>query len=315
MSGRITPPPVRGLGLNDVPLSFLPAFEAAGRLGSFASAAAELCVTPSAISQQIRSLEDALGVALFDRKGRSIELTAEGCHYLQQVRHSLSELAASTARVRRQGRGSVLRLSTVATAAHEFLLPRLPRFRARFPDIELRIESSNEVVDFSVSDFDAAIRVGSGWSDLSAHTIGMVSFALVCAPRMAAEIRSPGDLSRFTLLEPWGRGGTGAFEPLLALCGYPAPGDVWRFETCHESLLAAEHGLGVTFAPFPVASTWVLGKRLAVPLPERAPMPGSMCLVHRPIDEQRFPFAAISGWLESEYRELPALSAGRITPA
>ena len=95
--------------LNDVPLSFLPAFEAAGRLGSFAAAAAELQVTPSAVSQQIRALEEVLGLELFERTGRTAVLTRTGARYLQDVRQSLTEIAASTARVRRNAHGGVLR--------------------------------------------------------------------------------------------------------------------------------------------------------------------------------------------------------------
>src|SRR5262245_38524938 len=101
------------LRLRDVPLGFLPAFEAAGRLGSFAAAAAELHVTPSAISQQIRTLEDMLGVALFERGGRAAVLTADGKSYLADVRDALCSLATSTARLRRHTQASVLRLHTV----------------------------------------------------------------------------------------------------------------------------------------------------------------------------------------------------------
>src|SRR4029077_12498659 len=138
--------------LRDVPLSFLPTFEAAGRLGSFAAAAAELHLTPSAISQQIRALEAAIGVPLFERSGRTAVLTRAGENYLLEVRRSLGELAASTSRLQRRTQGTVLRLSTVALAAHEFLLPRLAAFRACFPTLELRIETTNECVDFRVSD-------------------------------------------------------------------------------------------------------------------------------------------------------------------
>lgn len=304
------PPP----SISHLPLGFLPAFEAAGRLGSFAAAAAELHVTPSAISQQIRALEDALGVALFARTHRSAELTDAGRKYLAEVRLALHALAASTDRLRRARSGSVLRLTTMAIAAQEFLLPRLSQFRARFPSIELRIETTNELVDFAVSDHDAAIRVGNAWPGLTVHALGQVTFALVCAPQLAAALRTPRDLLGQTLLDPCGESSS-LFTSLLAQCGYPTQlADVWRFETCHETLVAAEHGMGVTFAAFPIASPWVAQHKLAVPFAERVTLPGSLSLAHRAHDTQRFAFAEIAAWLEAQYATLPPLPAGRLMP-
>jgi LysR family transcriptional regulator, glycine cleavage system transcriptional activator len=298
--------------LNDLPLGFLPAFAAAGRLGSFAAAAAELHVTPSAISQQIRALEDSLGVALFERGGRSAALTSDGRAYLHEVCRCLTELASSTARVRRRTEGTVLRLSTVSLAAHEFLLPRLPDFRARFPSIELRIESSNELIDFRVSECDAAIRVGTGWPELNVRAFGRLSTAFVCSPELARNIHEPSDLAKHTLLDPCG-GAQRVLAALMEACGLPLQlSNVWTFETCHEALRAAEHGLGVTFAAFPIATHWVSSGRLAVPLPHRMTVPGSICLAYRGLDESRFPFTQIGTWLEDQYAALEELADGRI---
>lgn len=185
--------------LRDVPLAFLPTFEAAGRLGSFAAAAAELCLTPSAVSQQIRGLEEALGVSLFERTGRTAALTLEGEMYLKEVRKSLQELATSTSRLRRRNRETVLRMSTVTIAAHEFLVPRLASFQERFPGIELCIETTNEVIDFKVSDYDAGLRIGEGWADLHVHALGRATVAAVCSPQLARSIQQPTDLCDYTL--------------------------------------------------------------------------------------------------------------------
>jgi LysR family glycine cleavage system transcriptional activator len=310
----LLPPSVAGhtTRISDLPLGFLPAFEAAGRLGSFAAAAAELHVTPSAISQQIRALEDALGVSLFARTRRSAELTDAGRKYLTEVRQALNALAASTERLRRGRSGSVLRLTTMAIVAQEFLLPRLSQFRARFPAIELRIETTNELVDFAISDHDAAIRVGNTWPGLTVRTLGQVTFALVCSPQLAAAIHTPHDLAGQTLLDPCGEGSS-LFTSLLAQCGYPTRlAGVWRFETCHETLMAAEHGMGVTFAAFPIASPWIAQRKLAVPFAQRVAMPGALSLAHRADDTQRLPFAEIAEWLKAEYTALPPLPNGRV---
>lgn len=299
--------------LRDVPLSFLPTFEAAGRLGSFAAAAAELHLTPSAISQQIRALEDAIGVPLFERSGRTAVLTRAGESYLQEVRHSLGELAASTSRLQRRTQGSVLRLSTVALAAHEFLLPRLQAFRERFPAIEMRIECSNECIDFRVSDVDAAIRVGESWPGLACHGMGRIEMAPVCSPELARDIRCVSDLARYTLLDPSGDTALqlAAMQMQAGVPQLPAAG-TWRFETCFEALRAAEHGLGVAFTSFPVATHWVRNGRLAVPLSERLVPPGRVFFVHRAGDEERFPFREIGTWMREQYEALPALPAGRV---
>jgi LysR family glycine cleavage system transcriptional activator len=300
------------LSLQDVPLGFLPAFEAAGRLGSFAAAAHELHVTPSAVSQQIRTLESMLGVALFERNGRTAALTPDGKQYFEEVRDALSALKTSTARLRRRTRGTVLRVQTMALAAHEFLLPRLAAFRERFPGLELRIETSNEVVDFRHTDCDAALRLGNASPDLTVQPLGGASAAVVCSPEIAADIRRTSDLQRYTFLNPCPEGQRG-FDALIGALGLPlAAAKGWRFETCQEALVAAEHGLGVTFGVFPMATHYVDRGRLVVPLADRVVLPGEICFVYRPMDATRFPFAAISAWLRSEYEALPALAPGRI---
>lgn len=294
------------------PLHFLHAVEAAGRLGSFRAAAVELHVTPSAISQQIRTLEGMLGVALFERNGRTAALTADGKHYFEEVREALSALATSTARLRRRTRGTVLRVQTMALAAHEFLLPRLPAFRDRFPGLELRIETSNDVVDFRHADCDAALRLGTSWPDLTVEPLGSACAAVVCSPELAPEIRRTNDLQRFTFLNPCPEGPRG-FEPLMAAVGLPLESTkVWRFETCQEAVLAAEHGLGITFGIFPMATHYVNSGRLVVPLPDRVVLPGQFSFVYRPMDATRYPFAEISAWLRSQYAALPALASGPV---
>lgn len=298
--------------LRDLPLSFLPAFEAAGRLGSFASAAAELCLTPSAVSQQIRGLEEALGVSLFERTGRTAVLTQDGESYLREVRQLLRELSTATSRLRRRHREPVLRLSTMSMGAHEFLIPRLSAFSQRFPGIELCIETSNALVDFKVSEVDAALRLGEASPDLGVHALGDACVTAVCSPELARQIRVPTDLTEHTLLDAGGLG-VKVLQALLHTSGLPvrAAQHTWQFETCFDTLRAAEHGLGVAFAVFPVATPLVDSGRLAVPLPYRMPLPGQVCFVHRRNDE-RFPFDEIGAWLAQQYRALPALPPGCI---
>ena len=303
------------MDLHDLPLSFLPTFEAAGRLGSFKAAALALHVTPSAVSQQIKALEEALGVALFERRGRTVALTDVGREYLEDVRRALGDLTVAATRLRERRARSVLRLTTVPLVAHEFLLPRRAAFQALFPDLELQVEATMAVVDLQTSELDAALRVGGGpWPGLVTRPIGQALAAPVCSAERAARVRTLADLQREPLLEVRGQEHR-TFEPLLrsqGLSAHDAPR--LRFETCLETLHAAQHGLGVALGIFPFASQWVESGRVAVPLAERIALPGQVSLVHRHADDARFPFAALARWLTEQFASLSLLPPGRRVP-
>lgn len=303
--------------LRNLPLDFLPTFEAAGRLRSFKAAASELHLTPAAVSQQMRLLQEALGVALFVRSGRSVALTYDGERYLREVRRTLAELAEASSPSRvASGEARVLRLSTAPLIAHELLLPRMRSLRAQLPGWELRIEATMRLVDFERDPVDAAVRVGGGpWTGLTTRPIGALSAAAVCTPRVARRIQRVADLTRETLIEVRGQEHR-SFEPLLSRHGvaFTLP-ERWRFETCLEAVRAAEQGLGVTLALFPMLTSWVSAGRLAVPLAHREPLPGALSLVHRTEDAERFPFDALTDWLQAQFQALPALDPGRIARA
>src|SRR6185437_3093408 len=131
------------------PLNALRAFEAAARRRSFTAAAAELNVTQAAISHQIHLLEERLGIALFRRNGRGVLLTDAGQAYLPEVGAAFDRLAAATQRLKAQDVGGVLNATVLPSFAAKWLLPRLGRFRAVHPEIDLRISSSIEVVDLT----------------------------------------------------------------------------------------------------------------------------------------------------------------------
>src|SRR5687768_9699545 len=186
------------------PLNALRAFEAAARSLSFQAAAARLFVTPAAVSHQVKHLEDYLGVKLFHRGHRSVELTAEG----EALAASLSELfgqldlaldqaiAPSTAN---------LRVSTMESFAAKWLAPRLHRFHRDYPDLKVRIETGNEHVDFVRSAVDVAIRYGrGGYTGVSAELLMDAPVFPVCAPSLTTDGRRPlaklEDLQHHTLL-------------------------------------------------------------------------------------------------------------------
>lgn len=127
---------------------------------------------------------------------------------------------------------------------------------------------------------------------------------------VARSIRSPLDLCNPTLLDPAGAGER-AIQMLLTAHGRPER--TWRFEACYDTMRAAEHGLGVAFAVFPVGTPLVSSGKLAAPLPDRLSLPGQVSFVHRP-DDHSFPFAAIAAWMTDQYRALPALPEGALLP-
>jgi LysR family glycine cleavage system transcriptional activator len=150
-------------------LNGLRAFEAAARHLSFTHAAAELNVTQTAISHQIRRLELELGISLFVRQNRALALTPEARDYLPGIRAAFNDLRLATDRLQRRDNDHVLTVSTLASLAAKWLLPRLSAFQEAHPGIDVRITTSTALVDFKSGDVDAAIRYGRGhWPGLRA---------------------------------------------------------------------------------------------------------------------------------------------------
>ena len=186
-------------------LSALRVFEAAGRHESFTLAADELHVTTSAVSRQIRALEDELGLRLFERRPRGIELTKEGAAYLAEVGDALRRLEQASAALRMGGERRVLRLSVLASFAGNWLVPRLPAFERAHPGIDLVMEATTRYADFKREPVDLAIRFGKGrWDGLHAESLLPLEFYPVCRPecvRGDPPLRRLADLARHTWLE------------------------------------------------------------------------------------------------------------------
>ena len=186
------------------PLNSLRAFEATARQLSFTRAGAELHVTQAAISHQIKALEEWLGLALFRRRGRAVVLTENGQNYLAAVREGLDILADATDRLTRRQDSGVLTVTTLASFAAAWLLPKLGRFRALYPDIDVRVAASDEMVDFARDDVDLAIRYGRGdWPDLEVMQMMTEDLFPVCSPALLqgpSPLQRPDDLRHHTLL-------------------------------------------------------------------------------------------------------------------
>lgn len=188
------------------PLTALRAFDAVGRTGSITRAAQDLCVTPAAISQQIRVLERHLGQHLFTREHRSIVLTAAALHYHAEVARLFAGLRRATAELTRLSDRPVFTIRAPHSVAMRWLLPRLAGFHQAHPDIDVKLSTSVAPPDFEREDLDAGICLGTGhWKGLVAYRLMANEVIPVCVPDKLARLRHPRDLARETLLHTLAR--------------------------------------------------------------------------------------------------------------
>lgn len=187
------------------PLNALRAFEAAARHLSFTKAAAELNVTPAAVSHQIKALEDYLDVRLFRRLTRALMLTDAGQLALPALGEGFDRIAQGVEHMRRHEAGGSLHVSLAPTFAAKWLMPRFDRFRAAHPEINVRIDAANEVVDLAQGKADIAVRYGpGGYAGMREdRLLSDETMAPICSPALrdgACPLRHPKDLRDHTLL-------------------------------------------------------------------------------------------------------------------
>jgi LysR family glycine cleavage system transcriptional activator len=229
-----------------LPLGSLRVFVAVAQHLSFTRAADALGVTASAASLQVSALEEYLRRPLFLRSGRHVSLTEHGVALLPRVQNALEELERAVDDTRADGGGKVLRISMFGSFLKQWLLPRVPRFHAAHPGIDLDLHTSDTPVDFTREEFHAAIRYGKGgWSGVLAEKILDEWVLPVCVPALLEKfgiVRGPDDLARYPLLhsdnEPWAywllggrmdspaprRHGGMIFDDSSALVGFAARG-------------------------------------------------------------------------------------------
>ena len=186
------------------PLKALPDFEAAARHLSFTKAAEELHVTHGAVSRQVKALEEALGVKLFRRLNRALRLTDEGQAYVATVRELLERLAEASERLRARDEKGGVTVSTTYSFTTKWLMPRLARFRERHPEIDVRLQANDQLIDFARDDVDLAIRYGRGrYAGLAAEQLTIDDYVPVCSPALLEgrhPLRKPAELRHHTLL-------------------------------------------------------------------------------------------------------------------
>ncbi len=269
-----------------LPLPALRMFEAVARLGSVSQAAQDLGVTQPAVSQQLRQLESALGLALVRREGRGIALTSAGAAYATALTRAFAEIRAATERCRAAAAGGVLTVALVPTLATRWLIPRLAAFHDAHPEIEVRLATAPSVAARPPDDVDVAIRVGGGrWQGCRADLLMPDDSFPVASPDLLAgrPLRVPADLAWHTLLHVEAAPRRQDWPRWLALAGQPRlkPARQLAFGSSAQALDAACHGLGVAVGHRPFVAEDIARGRLVAPFAEVVPGEGAYYLVSR----------------------------------
>jgi len=280
----------------------LQAFELAARSGSFKAAAGALHITASAVSHRIAGLERTLGAKLFERGPRGVVLSPVGTALAATTGHAFGDLARALARQSSDSRR--LRVSAVPIFASHWLLPRLGRFLADHPEIELQVEASPRMADMEAGLVDVALRYGEGqWPGVSAERIMELETVPVAAPALVRRLKlgAPADLGRALLIRvsPFGA----SWTDWATAAGF----DAQRFERrkgmqvdgMGAALRAAVHGLGVALAFDPVIDSEIRSGAL-VRVGPGVKSRGQIWLACRPRERNLPSIRALRSWLLAE---------------
>lgn len=258
----------------------LRAFEAAARLRSVTRAAQELSVTQSAVSHQIKALEEWLGTALVTREGRQLALTPEGAAYLPSLSTAFDLMADATHRIGRATRRRTLSVNALPTLAAQWLIPRLPAFCAQVPEADVQLATTVSVLDFAPAAFDVSIRCLSGeelamlqaraaWRGVRFGAFLPDALTPVCSPVLLARWPAPlkpADLARHTLLHS--RSTPLAWRDWLAAARVRKlrPAGELGFDHAHLAVQAAMQGMGFALGNPDLVADSVAAGLLAMPL-------------------------------------------------
>jgi LysR family glycine cleavage system transcriptional activator len=301
------------------PLNAVKAFEAAARRGSFTRAAEELYVTPGAVSQQVKLLEDTLGLKLFNRERQRLVITEAGLDYLAVVREALDQIARGAERLMQRQRSGVLTVSVSTDFAAKWLINRLGRFAEAHPQIDLRISAEDQHIDFARQDVDLAVRHGAGtWPGLDVAQLCPEQLFPVCSPKLIEGLNrkiEPSDLLKFPLLRlndwgTWNRWFEAAGVATAAIAG-PA------LNRASMLIDAAIDGQGVAMARSALAAWDIIHGRLVRPVEVSLPMANTYWIVCPKVTASTPKIVAFRQWLlaeaEEDSRRLDSLDSGSST--
>ena len=290
------------------PLDLLLAFEAAARHLSFTRAADERFVTQSAISRQIRALEEDLGVELFARQHRALALTAPGQKLLLACQGVLAQLRRTVSSIRAPNAREVLALSTTPSFASYWLIPRLRSFTQANPGVDVRLDASYEVRDLQAEGFDIAVRYQSANAG-DGERLFNETMLPVCAPALRrskdAPLKTPADLRHHTPLEMETLPGSGApveWNSWLQGQGLPElePRSKLTFSSYNEVVAAALAGQGVALGRRPLLDGLLRQKQLVAPFGDARETQRAYFVLTDPASRARSAVRALEAWLRAE---------------
>jgi len=284
-------------------LKALEVFEAAARLGSFQNAARELSVTGSAVSHQIRLLEDLVGEPLFTRTGGRPVLTAAGQALSRRTSAALREIDAGLDEVRTARAAPKLRISAPPSFAAQFLVGRIERFTKRHPGMRVELSVESRHVDFDREPVDVAVRFGPGaWAGLRAEMLFRPRVAAICAPGVLPPGATPEDLAHQTWLRLSIEGKLAERYLGAAGIGTAKPVAEVRFDTFVAALQAALDGKGVMLAPLELVQSLLADGRLVRPFAVEMVATHGFYLVARAARFDQPNAVAFRRWLRGEVR-------------
>ncbi|MGI9292660.1 MAG: transcriptional regulator GcvA [Pseudomonadales bacterium] len=297
------------------PLNGLRAFEAAARRLSFTKAAEELHVTPAAVSHQVKNLEDYFGVTLFRRLTRALQLTEAGQSVLPTLQEGFDKLAEVDQVLRNRQDDRILAVSVAPSFGSKWLVPRLERFRKIHPQYDLRIDATDELVDFKRDDVDVAVRFGMGiYPGMTAICLLSEFTIPVCSPSLTEgehPLREPDDLKFHTLLHAQWRmedDTTPNWRMWLRAAGLdeidPERGPRFNMETM--IVQAAIEGQGVALVSGALVADDIEQRRLVRPFPDAVNQETEFCyyVVYPESAEEDPKVGAFRDWIIREAEQI-----------
>jgi LysR family glycine cleavage system transcriptional activator len=287
-------------------LSSLRSFEAVARRLSFSKAAEELHVTPGAVSQQIRMLEELLGARLFDRTKRSVALTDVAARMLPDIQAGLEMFSRACSSKTAPVGERTLTISVAPSFASKWLLPRLPSFYDQHADIDLRISATVGLADFKRDRVDLAIRLGHGrYPGLHAEPLFAEALTPMCSPELLkgkGRLKKPDDLRKHRLIHDTsipGGGEHAAWDRWLALVGakHVSAHRGAKFTLAELAMQAAIDGAGVVLGRLVLAEGDLAAGRLVRPFKKVLPLDVSYFLVRSSATPPRHEILCFQNWL------------------
>jgi LysR family glycine cleavage system transcriptional activator len=287
-------------------LNALKAFEATARHESFTKAAQELFVTQGAVSQQVKALEDDLGLRLFRRERQRLIITEAGRAYLEVVRDAFDRLGAGTERLLQRQKSGALTITTSPDFAAKWLVNRLGRFSEAHPEIDLRVSASMQHVDFARDDFDLAIRHGEGqWPGLHVTRLCTEELFPVCSPKLLsgrAALRSPRDVKHHRLLYTNSTDGWTKWLAKAGIVGADMKAGT-LFNQSSMAIDAAIDGQGIALARSALAARDLISGRLVRPFREALEAPYAYWIVCPKSAADLPKISLFRNWLLQEAKE------------